>query len=283
MFEVLGKSGLPDFIMIVVDNDSSGHDFENLRKRIPASVRLIRNSRNYGFSGGVNIGIKAADSNSEYFLLLSNDAIFDNQFLRELVRVLASDRQFGIAGPVVYNFYDRRAISSAGIALKWRTFVFPHSKAYSESELPKSPKEVEALEGSALLVKSEVIAAVGLLDDGYFFDCEDVDYCIRSRMADFKCLLVPTSRVWHKGGASSTKKGYSREVLYYITRNRIQIARKYFGRAEMFKLSVLYMLPVIKRLLSRKKDLASWQLRGIIDSWTHISGGAAQDSPLVNS
>jgi GT2 family glycosyltransferase len=267
--------------IFIIDNCSSNADFLNLKNHIPANITLIRNNINSGFAGGVNVGLRAAiPSNPDYFLLLNNDVVVDSDFLIELVHALQSDAMFGLAGPVVYDFFDSSCISSAGISLRWHTFVFPHSITYKKSKLPENLKETEALEGSALLIKSQVVNAIGWLDSSYFLQCEEVDYCIRARNAGFKCVLVPTSMIWHKGGGSSTKKGYSKEILYYITRGRLQIARKHFGKAELVRLSLLYMLPVVRRLMSGKKDVASWQARAIIDAWVHVSGGKAYKSGL---
>ena len=44
---------------------------------------------------------------------------------------------------------------------------------------------------------------VGLLDEGYFLHCEDLDWCMRFRKRGWKIMFVPDARVFHQKGACS--------------------------------------------------------------------------------
>ncbi|HWB62261.1 MAG TPA: glycosyltransferase, partial [Chitinophagales bacterium] len=58
--------------VIVVDNASSDGSCQMLRSKFP-TVKLIASEKNLGFSGGNNLGIKAATG--EYILLLNPDTV----------------------------------------------------------------------------------------------------------------------------------------------------------------------------------------------------------------
>ena len=57
-----------------------------------------------------------------------------------------------------------------------------------------------------MLVKREVIRDVGLLDEGYFLHCEDLDWCMRFRQKGWTILFVPDARIYHALGACSRSR-----------------------------------------------------------------------------
>lgn len=65
--------------LIVVDNGSTDGSFEEIKRFLEKKSRLrkkiVRLSRNLGFTGGNNVGFMARDTESKYVLLLNNDAI----------------------------------------------------------------------------------------------------------------------------------------------------------------------------------------------------------------
>jgi GT2 family glycosyltransferase len=265
----LSDSVFQGFRVLVLDNGSVPEDFNNLSEKIPPDVMLVRSNRNVGFAEGCNLAItKIFEFNPRYILLLNNDIRVDPFMLGRLLKVMEESPVIGAAGPVVYDYWNPKKILSAGIRIRWLSFVFPHSIDANSSEAGLFPREVQALEGSALLLRSSILKRLGQLDSfRFFFQAEDVDYCIRIRKLGYKCVLVPDARVWHKGGASSVRKGLGKETLYFITRGRLQIAGKHYGKPEMLRSSLLHMIPILRRLVSGKGSEARWQLWGILDAW----------------
>ena len=70
--------------VIVVDNDSADDPSTTFTSAYP-SVKFIRNNRNLGFSGGNNIGIKAASG--EYLFIVNNDTEFTPGLIESLIEV----------------------------------------------------------------------------------------------------------------------------------------------------------------------------------------------------
>ena len=118
--ESLDKVTYPDYQVIVVDNGSTGGDARTLRERFGDYVHIIENDKNYGYTGGVNIGIKYALNNlaADYILLLNNDTIVDPEFLTKMVELAESDNSIGIVGAGVYDL----ANAQKGIIAKIRMF-----------------------------------------------------------------------------------------------------------------------------------------------------------------
>jgi hypothetical protein len=54
-----------------------------------------------------------------------------------------------------------------------------------------------------MMIRREVLDAVGALDERYFMYYEEVDFTLRARRAGWTCWYVPASRVIHLAGRSS--------------------------------------------------------------------------------
>src|SRR3546814_18370135 len=76
---------------------------------------------------------------------------------------------------------------------------------------------------------------------GFFIAKDDVEYCFRARQAGARIELVAASRIEHPAAQHYTLKlpGITFKTLrlsgwkrYYSTRNRLQIARRYFRSEE---------------------------------------------------
>ena len=96
----LKKITYPNYEIIVVDNGSKGNDAQVLQEKFSDYIHLIQNDRNYGFTGGTNIGMRYALNNSapDYILVLNSDTVVDSEFLAEMVKVTEADPASGIAG-----------------------------------------------------------------------------------------------------------------------------------------------------------------------------------------
>ena len=68
---------------------------------------------------------------------------------------------------------------------------------------PASACAVDWVAGASLMIRGDVLRAVGLLDEGYFLYYEEVDYCLKAARAGFRCWYVPESRVVHLVGRST--------------------------------------------------------------------------------
>jgi len=75
--------------LIVVANGSTDGSFKRIKGFLEMKTclrrKVIRLDRNLGFTGGNNIGFAVRDRESEYVLLLNNDAVLFQGGLRTLV------------------------------------------------------------------------------------------------------------------------------------------------------------------------------------------------------
>jgi hypothetical protein len=205
--------------VIVVDNGSTDHSMEAIERMALSRSDLICicNNRNLGFARACNIGVVAAGEN-DYLLFLNPDCLPAQDALEKLLIGMKSSQQTGMAGPLVLNPDGteqpggRRAVPTP-----WRSFVrafglFSFRQRYPrlfsdfllhQQPLPVDPVEVEAVSGSCMLVNRAALKDVGLLDEGYFLHCEDLDWCMRFRQRGWKIMFVPDAQVVHHKGTCS--------------------------------------------------------------------------------
>jgi GT2 family glycosyltransferase len=68
-----------------------------------------------------------------------------------------------------------------------------------------------------MLVRGEVLAQAGLLDEQYFMYAEDLDLCIRAKQRDWKVWYNADVTVLHYKGQSSKQRSYFANVQFYQT------------------------------------------------------------------
>lgn len=90
---------------------------------------------------------------------------------------------------------------------KWFPSLFSDFSLHKEP-LPLVPTPVEAISGACMLVKREAMEDVGLWDEGYFLHCEDLDWCMRFRLKNWRVVFVPDAKVIHVWGACSRSRPF---------------------------------------------------------------------------
>jgi hypothetical protein len=201
----------PNYEIVVVDNASSGDDASEIKKQFGDSVAVIANDRNYGFAKGNNIALQRILSvnKSAFALLLNNDTTVDRAFLTELINASASHPSAAIFGPKMF-FYDYRGrrdiICSGAGRLNW--FISPGyhqpSKFKKNYELTNEMiQKADWVSGACLLINLKKVDPI--LNEKYYFGCEDIDKCIEAKNLGLEILYVPRSIMWHKVGSSRPK------------------------------------------------------------------------------
>lgn len=268
----LQGSDYPSFDILVVDNGSRDQSADRIQEAFPA-IQVIRNEENLGFSAGNNVGIKAALADgADYVFLINNDAELDSKTLSELVHAALADPSIGILGALVYKRDQPGVIEHAGGRLNLALGYNGKARGFGQVDRGqfKAMEQVEWVSGCALMVSRSFVASVGLLDPDYFCYCEDVDWCLRARIAGFKVIIVPSAKVWHKGASSSGSKGSSLSI-YCFVRNQMLLCARYaplrFGVARRLREAVILVstLAFVARSRSHKGRAALEALRGAHD------------------
>ena len=205
--ESLQKVTYPNFEVAVVDNGSANNEAKTLKERFGDFIRVIENDKNYGFAKGCNIGMAdALKRGTDYALLLNNDTIVAPDFLDEMMKVVLSDGNIGIAGGKIYLYGERDRVWFAGGLVKIGGERIPFRQA--EKDLGQFEEVVECgwIIGCLMLISRDVIEKVGMFDEKFFFGGEDLDLCMKAEHAGYRIVWVPKCKIWHKEFLSSADK-----------------------------------------------------------------------------
>jgi GT2 family glycosyltransferase len=243
--ESLKRITYPNYEVIVVDNGSQGNDAQVLQERFGDYIHLIQNDKNYGYTGGSNIGIRYAlnDSSPDYFLILNNDVVVTPDFVTRMVEVADGDTSIGIVGSKILLHGLPNIIQSIGCRRNMRsgmgTFIGNKEVDHGQHD---AVREVDYVVGCCLLIKRGVVAKVGLLDESYFCYCEEIDYCFRVRKAGYKILSAPNAKIWHK--KSVRLKPWYKTLrrtdqldtplyqVYFMARNNFKFMKKHATKGQ---------------------------------------------------
>ncbi|HEY9717007.1 MAG TPA: glycosyltransferase family 2 protein [Trichormus sp.] len=210
---ILADARAGEFEIIVVDNASDDGSVELLRDSY-SCVRTVANTENVGFSRACNQVIPQAKG--RFIFLLNPDTLVVDNAVSKLADFMDVHSDCGAAGPKVLNpdrslqLACRRAFPTPEAAFYRLTYLsrlFPNHPKFSKYNLthadPNQELEVDALSGSAMMVRREVVEQIGLLDEDIFMFGEDIDWCWRIKQAKWKVFYTPDPVVIHEHGAAS--------------------------------------------------------------------------------
>ncbi len=267
------KTDYPNQHILVVDNSAGTTDIENRLSGLP--VEIIRNPRNLGFTGGVNIGLRhAVASGTDYIWLMNSDATTAPDALRELVATAEAAPQAGLISPVIHAPSDpgklifclgrqspgnvaSSATSDPGEAAQW---------------LEDRPAEA-VLYGAALLIRRTLVDAIGGLDERFFAYVEDIDYSLRCHDAGYTVAVCFGAVVWHQFKDLMTED-LPLYVHYFMSRNQMLLWRKRTRYALLRKPAVWYLYQRMLTVERKRHDpaIVNALLAGLWDGVRGIGG-----------
>jgi GT2 family glycosyltransferase len=208
-----------DFEVIVVDNASHDDSLQLLARDYP-EVKVVALPENRGFTGGNNAGIRIAQG--EFIILLNNDTEVDAHWLEEILAAFERHPEAGLVASKMKLFDRRDTFHTAGDF--YRLDGIPGNRGVWETDRGQYDREevvFSACGGSAAYRKS-MLDQIGLLDEDFFYSCEDIDLAWRAQLAGWKCVYAPRAIVYHKLSAT----GGGATASFYDGRNFICIIAK---------------------------------------------------------
>lgn len=252
----------------VVDNASADGSADMVATAFPAAV-LVRSPQNLGYTAGNNVALQALgfaplhgeakplDSYDwaaavprrseppQLVWLLNPDTEVQGDATRQLVQFLAAQPAAGACGAqLAYadGSFQQGAFRFPGLLQIAFDFFPPPGRLnqpvlasrwngrYAQALYERgAPFAVDFVLGATLLVRSDALTQVGLLDEGYFMYCEEMDWQRRAAQAGWRVFCVPAARVMHVGGASSSQ--FRSRSFVALWQSRLRYFRRYHRAA----------------------------------------------------
>ena len=241
--------------VFVVDNNSVDNSIELVKSKYPL-VKCIENKVNVGFSKANNQAI--LESNSEFILLLNPDTVVEEATFRKVIDFMVNHPNAGGLGVRMVDGKGRflpeskRGLPTPAVAFYK---IFGLSKLFRKS--PKFNKyhlgyldefknhEVDILSGAFMLMRSEALEKVGLLDETFFMYGEDIDLSYRIQLGGWKNYYCSDTTIIHYKGESTKKSSVNYVFVFY--RAMVIFAEKHFSKNHAKSFSTLINLAIYFR------------------------------------
>lgn len=216
----LRRQTFRDFEVIVVDNGSADDSLTLLARDYP-EVQVLALGENRGFAGACNAGIRAACG--EFIVLLNNDTEADPRWLEEVVAAFRRHPEAGLVASKMRLFDRRDVLHTAGDY--YRVDGRPGNRGVWETDVGQYDREeyVFSACGGSAAYRRAMLDEVGLLDEDFFYSCEDVDLAWRAQLAGWRCVYAPRAVVYHKlsatGGGVTASFYDGRNFIYLLVKD----------------------------------------------------------------
>lgn len=249
-----------DYEITIIDNGSEDKTVEFIEENYPDIV-LIKNNRNFGYTKAMNQGLRI--SKGKYSVQLNPDVSVPHNTFQQLSDWLDDHPDVGICIPKVLNqdgSFQRQCRRGFARPLEVVSYflkldkLFPNNKKlgnYVKTYLPEDEiVEVDAVSGSCMMIRKEVIEEIGYLDERFFAYQEDTDFCFRAKNAGWKVYYLPIATVTHLGGRGGSRSNPFRGIFewhksYYLYYNK-NLAKDYFFLVNWF----MYLMVGLKLAFS---------------------------------
>ena len=206
---VLRDTGYEPLELIVVDNGSEEVEtlayLRKLERR--RRCRVVRDPSPFNFSALVNVGVRAARGG--LVCLLNNDIeVIRRDWLAQMM-LQARAPDVGAVGAMLYYPDDTVQhggvmLGVGGVAGHMHHRVARGDPGYMERAF--HPQELSAVTGACMLVKRSAFDAVGGFDEALPVAFNDIDFCIRLRMAGWRIAWTPDAELYHHESISRGKE-----------------------------------------------------------------------------
>ena len=250
-----------NFETIIIDNASQDDDYHWIKEEYEEIV-FKRLDKNYGFSRAVNEGIKLAQG--EYVLLLNNDTVLEEYFLKEIVKAVEVDERIFAVSSKMINYHQREIMDDAGDEYTVLGWTLKRGDGKSVKDYTKACRVFSACAGAALYRK-KVFDEIGYFDEHFFAYMEDVDISYRARIYGYYNVYCPKAKVYHIGSATSGSR-YNVFKVKLAARNNIYMAYKNMPILQLLiNLPMLLLGIAIKYIWFTKKGLRKAYHEGLME------------------
>lgn len=212
----------------VIDNASTDDSVKFLQLNFP-SVKIVMNSKNSGFAGGYNEGLRQIDA--EYYCLLNSDVEVTENWIEPVLNLFEKNSDIAAIQPKILSYNDKNKFEFAGAAgglIDNLGYPYCRGRVFDEVEEDKGQyndeTEIFWASGCALFIRSQDFWDQDGFDERFFAHQEEIDLCWRLINSGRKIFYTGKSKVYHVGGGTLNKQ--SAQKTYLNIRNNLSMMLK---------------------------------------------------------
>ncbi|MBP6197127.1 MAG: glycosyltransferase family 2 protein [Fermentimonas sp.] len=214
--------------VIVSDNGSTDDSVRFMKENYP-EIQLVTLDKNYGFAEGYNKTLHQV--NSEYVVLLNSDVETTEGWLQNLITYMDNHPEVAAVQPKILSYKEKYKFEYAGASggfIDRYGYPFCRGRILDKVENDKGQYDNEIpvfwATGACLCIRLKDYFEMGGLDGSFFAHMEEIDLCWRLNARGRKVMCIPSSIVYHVGGASLSKDNPKK--MYLNFRNNLLMLYK---------------------------------------------------------
>jgi GT2 family glycosyltransferase len=205
--------------IFVVDNGSTDNSLEFLHSYSHTLIVLSLN-KNYGFAEGYNKVLLNIDY--EYVVLLNSDVEVSKSWFNSAIDYLKIHNDVAAVQPKILSLTDKHSFEYSGASggfLDRYGYPFCRGRIFSTVEKDNgqynNPIRIFWASGACLFIRLKDFKMAGGFDPVFFAHQEEIDLCWRLNLLEKKIMCLPSSYVYHIGGATLPKECSQKIYLNY--------------------------------------------------------------------
>ena len=279
----LAKTSYAAMRICVVDNGSGEETaLSSLAERF-GRLRILSLPSNRGYAGGCNSGLFS--SLAKYVVFMNDDTAVDPSWLDFIVDTAEADGTVAAFQPKILSLQAHHTgnqvfdyAGAAGGLIDRLGYPYCYGRMFSRTENDHGQydrkQDIFWASGVAMFARRDVVADLGGFDEDFFMHMEEIDLCWRILLRGYRVVSVPSSVVYHEGGASLPAG--EPEKVFLNHRNNIAMLLKNRSAASLvwvlpFRL-LLECAAVVRYLAEGKQRVrnALSVLRALWDNMLHL-------------
>ena len=225
-FASLKEQTQKNFKILVVDNGSTDGSVEWLKEHDIPTIFLTENT---GFTGAVNVGIKAADT--PFVILLNNDTTLDPRYVEKMERAISrSEKIFSVSCKII-QMYEPTLMDDAGDMYSVLGWAYQRGVG-RPVELYDKPRRIFSACAAAAIYRRDVFEKMGYFDPMHFAYLEDIDVGYRAKLYGYDNIYCPDAVIYHVGSGTSGSK-YNEFKVRLAARNNVYLCYKNMGTWQL--------------------------------------------------
>ena len=273
--------------IVFIDNaseDGTRRELEAIRAQHPDFIDILEN-HDGNLGRAQNLGfLLASDLGFEWALLLDHDSLPAPGMVAAMKKTYLGYPEPSRIGLLAPHFIDE----SSG---KRPRFIAPlFWLLFRPLDIDAAPyvEPVQTAISSGSLVRLSAVGEVGMMDEGFYIDYIDKDFCLRLNAAGWRILAVRDAILKHRLGSGERKgllgmgvctTNHSAERYYYIYRNRLITWKRFFRRIPSYvlydKFALLFDLLRVSLFDAAPGAKLRAMGRGLVDGVKGVTGKRA--------
>ena len=226
IFDLTTSLTRQDSFVVIVDNNSTNKI--DLQEKINhfESAQLISLEKNTGIAHAQNIGIKFALENMySHIYFFDQDSTIDDAFLKKqeatFINIRKNQPQLAALGPA---FVDKKH----GFHYKIVNIDRHGRRTKIDTQHMQQPFAASLIISSGSLVSADALRAIGPMDERFFIDYVDTEWCLRAHAKGYVIFVNPQVQMLHAIGDNSLKLLKWRVPVHSAFRRYYRIRNAFF-------------------------------------------------------